>query len=212
MSDTAPVTTTRGRPEKTAEQKEDIRRTIIDVAMRRFLESGHSGISMRAIARDMNSSTSKIYHYYESKIDILRDLSSIVFKDLFDEVDALEYKGSDPHQHLLKASECYVQYWLNNVAYYRMVFMVDGFANPQLTYFIDLSEIEPRYQVFARLIREMHGGAIAGEALQLKLDSLVCFLNGIAHSMISVSDHTWSDVSAIVAIAVNGIRAPMNGD
>src|SRR4030095_1516509 len=53
------------------QQKEDLRRIILDAAGELFLERGYEGFSMRRVAERIGYSATTIYRYYEGKDDLL---------------------------------------------------------------------------------------------------------------------------------------------
>lgn len=55
-------------------KKDEIRRTILEVAQKEFLLHGYEGASMRTIARKANTTLGNIYHYYKNKEAILEEL------------------------------------------------------------------------------------------------------------------------------------------
>lgn len=54
--------------------KEDTRKRILTVSKRLFLKKGFRGTTTRDIARDAGITLSNLYHYYESKDELFRQL------------------------------------------------------------------------------------------------------------------------------------------
>src|SRR5262245_4628637 len=53
------------------QQKDDLRRIILDAACEMFVEQGYEGFSMRRVAARIGYSATTIYRYYEDKDDLL---------------------------------------------------------------------------------------------------------------------------------------------
>ena len=60
-----------------AEQKEKRRQEILDAALELFIHKGFSATSVRDIAGVIHTSPALLFHYFESKDDILMELLSI---------------------------------------------------------------------------------------------------------------------------------------
>ncbi|MCK4407016.1 MAG: TetR/AcrR family transcriptional regulator [Bacteroidales bacterium] len=58
-------------------QKKDIRKTILEVSMREFLEHGFKDASMRTIAKKSGVSLSNIYNYFKNKDEIFTQILSV---------------------------------------------------------------------------------------------------------------------------------------
>jgi AcrR family transcriptional regulator len=74
---------------------------ILDGAARLFYERGYGAVGMRMIAEVVGVRASSLYHYFESKADLLYQISLGVTKDFIDELlPALD--GPGPHAERLK--------------------------------------------------------------------------------------------------------------
>ncbi len=62
--------------------KESQRIKILNAAKKEFLLKGIEGTSLRSIARNAEMSVGNIYHYYESKDEIVKELLSPVYGNL----------------------------------------------------------------------------------------------------------------------------------
>lgn len=62
------------------EQKEMRRREILDTALHLFIRKGFAGTSVREIAREIDASPALLFHYFQSKDDILLELLSSAMK------------------------------------------------------------------------------------------------------------------------------------
>lgn len=193
-----------GRPAISDEKRVRMRRDIADVAKRLFQEEGYAKVSMRRIAGEIGCSPMTLYKYYDAKVDVLRTLWADVFRELFDHLEAVS-ETQDSQLHGLGLA--YVQYWLDHTEYYRLVFISDGVTQSDVSIFIDSPELLQRFTIFAQALSESHSDDLGPDELKAKLDAFICFLNGIAHNLITISGYRWSDTDTLVAMAVRAVRA-----
>jgi AcrR family transcriptional regulator len=203
MSDTFKKPTTgAGRPAISDLKKNQMRRDIADIAKRLFQDEGFDTISLRRIANEMGCSPMTLYKYYDAKIDILRTLWGDVFAELFKQLeDAAQAKD----RQLLALGRAYVHYWLDHPEYYRLVFIADGVTQSDVTVFLEHPELVPRFDIFAHALIISNAGSLSEEELKQRLETFICFLNGIAHNLITISGYAWSDPDKMVARAVTAV-------
>lgn len=191
-----------GRPTVSDAKRQRMRSEIADCAKRLFQDEGYATVSIRRIAGEIGCSPMTLYKYYDAKIDILRTLWTDVFDQLFDQI---ETKPASCECHLHWLGSTYVQYWLDHTEFYRLVFLAEGVTQPDVSIFIDNPNLVQRFNVFAEAIANTCSVEPKPHALQQKLDAFICFLNGIAHNMITISGYPWSDPDEMVRMAVNAV-------
>ena len=170
-----------------------------------FQTQGYRQISMRRIATEVGCSPMTLYKYYDAKIDILHTLWSDVFEIVFNRLDALELANESPRGQLACLAAAYVNYWLENPEHYRLVFMTEGVNQPDVSSFIANPTIVARYEVFLLAIANASSDDLSQDELKQKLDAMMCFVNGIAHSLITISQHDWPPVNYLIDSAMRGI-------
>jgi AcrR family transcriptional regulator len=195
----------KGRPKLTDRQIAEMRARIAEHAHRLFQGEGYASISMRRLAREVGCTPMTLYKYYENKTDILRDIWAHVFNELFDEIDRVAARKRNPVSKLNAIAQTYVAYWLTHTDHYRMVFMTEGISQPEVGIFVGNEEILVRYSVFAAALAAASSGRLNQEALKVKVDLLVCALNGTAHNLITISAYPWAAPDKIVDAAVASI-------
>lgn len=72
---------------KRRDSRERIEAQIIELGRRHLLEHGATGLSLRAIARDLGMVSSAVYRYVSSRDELLTLLLVDAYSDLADEVD-----------------------------------------------------------------------------------------------------------------------------
>lgn len=193
---------TRGRPSISDAKRQRMRKDIADIAKRLFQNEGYATVSMRRIAGEIGCSPMTLYKYYDAKIDILRTLWSDVFDELFKQLETMQKTDKTELQFL---GATYVRYWLDHPEYYRLVFLADGVTQPDVSIFIDNPELVQRLGIFGEAISNACSSPTKPDALKEKLDTFLCFLNGIAHNIITISDYPWPEPNKMVRMAVSAV-------
>ena len=195
----------RGRPSITESKKEDMRQKIASVTLNLFRTEGYRQISMRRIAREIGCSPMTLYKYYDAKVDILHTLWSNIFETVFAKLNGLDLKDNSPREQLTVLASTYVNYWLNNSEHYRLVFMTEGVSQPEVNVFVANPDIAAHYEIFTVAILNTSSKQLEQEELKQKLDTMVCFLNGIAHNLITISEHQWPSSEYLIDAAIHGV-------
>lgn len=199
----ASKTPKRGRPEKSFAQRQEMKLSISEAAKMLFQQEGYSEVSMRRIANEIGCTPMTLYGYYDGKIDILRTLWGDVFKDLFNRLGTINDK-TDSHVYLQKLCAAYVNYWINNPDYYRLVFMAEGVTQPDVSVFLDDSDIVTQYDLFLIALQNLEKGESKGSP-KAKLDFVISAMHGIAHNKITLSGYEWSSPENQIHYILKGI-------
>lgn len=198
-------TETRGRPALSDDALAERRRAIADAARLLFQTEGYQGVSMRRVAAEAGCTTMTLYRYFQSKAELLRALWVDVFADLGAELgrtaSALETKAHP----LEPLAQGYVAYWIANPDKYRLVFMTEGVSQEEVGTFIGDDGVQQQIGAFARAVGTLLGPSVSEDELKARTDLLICTLNGIAHSTITMSAYAWTDARRLVDLALRGI-------
>ena len=112
-----------GIAERRKREKENMRRLILDTAIKLFIEEGYENVSIRRIAEKIEYSPATIYLYYKDKDEILYRLHENGFIELTKrQRTALSIK--DPLQRLNKLGDIYITFALENPEYYNLMFIM----------------------------------------------------------------------------------------
>jgi len=194
-----------GRPAITDDKRREMREKIATSTQFLFQTEGYRQISMRRIAGEVGCSPMTLYKYYDAKIDILHTLWSDVFEIIFNRLDSLELANKSPREQLVSLASTYVSYWLENPEHYRLVFMTEGVNQPDVSAFIANPKIVARYEVFLLAIVNASPDELTHDELRQKLDAMMCFVNGIAHNLITISQHDWPPLDYLIDVAMRGV-------
>jgi AcrR family transcriptional regulator len=176
------------------------------VAERLFREEGYGAVSMRRIAEATGCSPMTLYRYFDGKIDVLRSLWGGVFETLFTTLARNHPRGIPPADRLEAISQDYLGYWLERPDHYRLVFMSDGVSQSEVGGFVASDPAPARFALFAEAIADALDRQ-DDEDLRARQDFLICSLQGIAHSLITISAQPWTAPRQLVARAVKATLA-----
>src|SRR5262245_28831555 len=105
------------------QEKEGLRRVILDAAGEIFLEQGYEGFSMRRVAERIGYSATTIYRYYEDKDDLLFAVINEGFSEFARQLTEAAEGVSNPLKRLEALWHAYIRFGLNNPVFYQMMFM-----------------------------------------------------------------------------------------
>ena len=105
------------------QQRDGLRRRILDATASLFLEQGYEGLSMRQIAERIGYSATTIYRYYEDKDDLLFAIVREGFLRFGRALDKAAQSSGDPRERLNALGHAYIDFGLKNPVYYRLMFM-----------------------------------------------------------------------------------------
>src|SRR5262245_14902244 len=105
------------------QEKEGLRRVILNEAGELFLDQGYEGFSMRRVAERIGYSATTIYRYYEDKDDLLFAVVNEGFSEFARQLTEAAEGVSNPLKRLEALGHAYVRFGLNNQVYYQMMFM-----------------------------------------------------------------------------------------
>lgn len=200
-----PSTRARGRPSLSPEQIGEMKTRIVDQAYAIFLREGFEAISMRYLAAELGCTVMTVYRHFPRKIDILQALWARVFADLFDGLERNVPSGGTAHDRLLSLALGYVQYWLDRRDHYFLVFMSSNVEQSDVSIFVQNDDLLARFDVFRQSIAAASPPDISDDALTLKVELLLCALNGITQNLITISGYPWSKPEALVGAAVRAV-------
>ncbi|THU33488.1 TetR/AcrR family transcriptional regulator [Niastella caeni] len=114
-----------GIAERKEKQKQDIKKAILDASMKLFMEQGFENVSIRKIADLIEYSPTTVYLYFKDKNEILYNLHEIGFQKMA-EYTADLWTIKNPLVRLHKMGEYYIQFGLENPAFYDLMFILQA--------------------------------------------------------------------------------------
>lgn len=114
-----------GTSERRERDKQEMRRLILETAMRLFLEEGFDKVTIRRIAQKIEYSPGNIYFYFKNKEEILYTLYKEGFEELHRRQQAIQ-TIDDPGQKLKKLAEIYCSFAFEQPRFYELMFISSG--------------------------------------------------------------------------------------
>jgi AcrR family transcriptional regulator len=111
-----------GITERKVRAKEELRQTIIDAAMKIFVEEGYEKTSIRSIADAIEYSPGTIYLYFKDKDELLFAVHELAFLGFFENMAPL-LLISDPRERLRQMGQIYIRFAYENPALYGLMFI-----------------------------------------------------------------------------------------
>lgn len=207
MKKTAPAIAQRprGRPPMARHEIEKEKQRIGFVARRLFQQSGFEAISLRRLATEAGVTTKTLYAYFADKREILQHIWLEFFEELFEKIDEIAASGAPRPEALHTAALYYVNYWVEHPERYRLVFMASDVSQKDVGDFLGLSNVIQRYAVFADLLGNTSPPRTSET---VKLNALICALNGISHNIVTINNYSWGDPKDLLDLLLASITAP----
>jgi AcrR family transcriptional regulator len=117
-----------GIVERKEREKAEMRRKIVDVAVRMFVEQGYEKVSIRNIADKIEYSPATIYLYYKDKDQLLYDVQTEAFDSLY-KAFAEQVTSSDPFERLEQLAYAYLDFAWKNPELYDLMFIIKAPMN-----------------------------------------------------------------------------------
>jgi TetR/AcrR family fatty acid metabolism transcriptional regulator len=97
-------------PDRTTAQEEK-RRLLLEAAVRVFARKGYHATRVGDIAEEAGVAHGLIYHYFESKEDVLRAVFRETWRELIATIRSVEQAGDAPPEQLRKVAEILLRSW-----------------------------------------------------------------------------------------------------
>lgn len=110
-------------------ESDEIRRKIIEAARSLFLSQGYAEVSMRKIADRIEYSPTTIYHYFENKEAVVRELLkegyALFLRALRQREQEARAAGLNSFDVLKTVCESYVRFGIEHPEYYNILFITN---------------------------------------------------------------------------------------
>lgn len=114
---------------------EETQQTIKLLARKQMATEGTAGISLRAIARDMELSAPALYRYYPTRDDLITALIVDAFNALADALERAEYKARvlPPEEKLIQVVSAYRRWALEHPTDFQLIYgnPIPGYVAPR---------------------------------------------------------------------------------
>ena len=165
------------------QEKESLRRIILDAAGELFLERGYEGFSMRRVAERIGYSATTIYRYYENKDDLLFAVVNEGFSEFARQLTAAAAGVSNPLKRLEALWHAYVSFGLKNPVYYQMMFM----QRADLLFESQREQTQPMIESFDVLQRAVQAAMDAGVMKRGDVETYSRVIWALVHGMTALA-------------------------
>lgn len=148
---------------------------------------------MRKIAADVGMGAMTLYKYFGSKNEILHHIWEEFFVELFEQIAAQTNSAETPADRYRAACHAYLDYWFAHPDRFRMVFLNEDDASHESQFFVNHADIEKRLNVYFLPLAEQVFPDSSPEQLLIGVQSLACYLHGIALNLITISEYAWRE-------------------
>jgi len=199
-----------GTKERRLRERQETRDRILDAAREMFVKDGVEAVTMRAIAKKIEYTPTAIYHHFEDKHALLRELAEHDTRKLthaFQRIGKIE----DPVERLRRIGYAYIRFGLENPSHYRFLFMT---RSPEKS---EAKKKHPEESAYA-FLRETVVAAIASGRIRPELTdpdelSVICW--SVAHGTVSLTivfeDDDWLSWPDAAHAGEQAIDAMMRG-
>ncbi|TLU96900.1 TetR/AcrR family transcriptional regulator [Dyadobacter sediminis] len=174
--------------ERRIRQKENMRTTILSVALQQVKDEGWQSLSIRKIADAIEYSVPVIYDHFENKEAILFELSLDGFRLLERTLEKNKKKYPDPAELLKAHAETYWNFAFKNPEYYQLMY---GLGMPCC----GAGKIKPEFNTFRKHIGEAINGIVQNKKSN---EDETCFkiyaFWSVLHGLISIVMMRCSDI------------------
>lgn len=193
------------------QQKESLRRIILDAAGELFLEQGYEGFSMRRVAERIGYSATTIYRYYEDKDDLLFAVVNEGFSEFARQLAEAAENVSNPLKRLEALGQAYIRFGLDNPVYYQMMFM----QRADLLFESQREQTRPMIESFDVLQRSVRAAMDAGVMKRGDVDTYSRVIWSVAHGVTALalanpkrftSDVVEKNTRLALKMILNGLR------
>ena len=197
-----------GITERKERDKQEMRKLILDTAMKLFLEEGFANVSIRKIADKMEYSPATLYLYFKDRDEILFALHNEGFEELYKRQQEL-LTVTDPGKRLRRHGEIYLRFAFENPEYYNLMFIMRAPARK----IVEGQEwlVGMRSYEFIRndVQSAINAGLLKGNDVELATFSLWSLVHGIA-SLILRNRCSMMDQAALPAVAMGAYHLMMD--
>lgn len=194
-----------GRPKQPDIERQKKVDKIIDAAQSLFVAEGYQSVSMRKIAAQAGMGTMTLYKYFPNKNAILHHLWAEFFDELFALVKADIEKQSGAKNQLKQVCMTYLNYWVEHKDRFRIVFLNEDRASSADEFFINHANITGEMLLIVGPLIQDLLASIDDGSMMVFLESLMCFVHGIALNVITISEYPWNDYEKYIDIFLDSV-------
>jgi TetR/AcrR family transcriptional regulator, fatty acid metabolism regulator protein len=193
----------------------DKRRLLLDAAVRVFARKGYHAARVGDIAEEAGVAYGLVYHYFESKEDVLRSVFRETSRELIATIRSVEESGDAPPEQLRKVAEILLRSWRRDPDLVR-VLVLEVTRSPFLAGEID--EIDASFAAIQEIVERGQADGSIRSDLDARLASYVFYgaidelLTGWVLGRLADSDDDLARAErTVVEIVTGGLAADHAG-
>ncbi len=189
------------------------RRRILDAAARVFARRGYTGTRVGDIAKEADIAYGLVYHYFQSKEDVLHTLFQENWSLTLKVVEQIDAEGGDLRSKLSRIAGFFLQAWRENPDIVEVI-MIEVVRGPK---FLETDNLAAFHRIFdlleAMFVRHRAAGEIRADVhprltALLFMGALEILLTGIvARELFSGDELVQAGREALVETFMNGLVA-----
>jgi TetR/AcrR family transcriptional regulator, fatty acid metabolism regulator protein len=160
-----------GVPNRSNAQEEK-RRLLLDAAVRVFARKGYHASRVGDIAEEAGVAYGLLYHYFDSKEDVLRAVFREMWRALIETIKSVEEAGDPPREQLRKVAEILLRSWRRDPDLVR-VLVLEVTRSPHLR--DEMDEIEESFAAIQEIVERGQADGSIRSDLDPQLASYVFF-------------------------------------
>ena len=150
----------------TEDELEAFRAEICDAALELFVRRGFEGVSMRAVARQVGTSASTLYGYFEGKDELWAAVRARSLDDFAEHHRARIEEITDPRERLLVLARSYIAYARERAGLFGLIFDMN---QPDIGEYpaLDASAGRAWWVLYQAVRQAAAAGVMAGDPVEL---------------------------------------------
>lgn len=189
------------------EERQQLRRQILEAAFDIYRREGLAGLSMRAVAQAVGVSAMALYRYFADKAELIQGLWDFVMFDLHQVIAEAVTSEATPRARLRASTEAAISYWERHPEHFRLVFMTEQTSQPGKG--APLTDM-PSYRHVVELVRNLMDDwadelGVDRSGVELARDIRLSMMVGYLHARHINRRYTWSNLDALRAQTVGNI-------
>ena len=151
---------------------EDKRRLLLEAAVRVFARKGYHAARVGDIAEEAGVAYGLLYHYFDSKEDVLRSVFRETWRALIGTIQSVEEAGDPPREQLRKVAEILLRSWRRDPDLVR-VLVLDVTRSPLLPG--EMDEIAASFAAIQAIVERGQADGSIRSDLDARLASYVFY-------------------------------------
>ncbi|MDX1581875.1 MAG: hypothetical protein R3360_09655, partial [Alphaproteobacteria bacterium] len=126
------------------------------------------------------------------------------FRELFEQVRADISQHKDPKRQLKQMCMTYLNYWVEHPDRFRIVFLNEDRASSEDDFFLNHANIAEEMFLAVGPIMQQLMKPTDSASLMIFLESLICYVHGIALNIITISEYPWNEPEKYIDVFLDG--------